>query len=250
MLTRRLSPLLLSATASLAALTISAPRAAAQQADPPHLTWGVLLVENVSPEYNLYGTSPNYVYWAGVNGAARYENRTQCNSLLTWLLRQGYGWSSTDIRTWTGSTSPTAALWHDLIENENGWSIVPSISAVQPGDVIAIRYPEGSSVSGHVATVVEPPLPRTATSPLVPSSLQFEVTILDATSSGHGFSDTRLQPDGSWDTGAGIGIMRLYTTPDGSSLLGHTWSTSSGSTFHNQSTRHIIIGRLAAGPLP
>jgi hypothetical protein len=243
MITRRFASSVLSLALSSAALALPARPAAAQSLEPPHLFWGVLLVDNVLPEHNTYGTSPNYVFWAGVNGA-RYENRTQCNSLLTHLLRQGYGWTSSDILSWMGSTSPSAAMWHDAIEAEDGWTVVATIDEVLPGDVLAIRYPAGSSVSGHVATVVDPPQPRVASSPLVSGTFQFDVTILDSTTGGHGPTDTRLQPDGSWDNGAGIGVMRLYTDAEGS-LVGHTWSTSSGSVFYTQSTRHTLIGRLS-----
>lgn len=240
--TRRTALAMLSLS-SLAAALLAAPSAAAQVVEPAHLTWAVLLVDNILPEHNEYGTNPHYVYWEGVNGATRYENRTQCNSLLTRLLMQAYGWSSTDIRLWLGSTSPSAALYHDAIAAENGWDVVPLVSDVEPGDVLAIRYPSGGSVSGHVATVVEAPALRTATVPFVPGTLQFEVLVVDSTGSAHGDTDTRRQVY-PFDTGVGEGVMRLYTD-DQLQIVGHTWSLSGGSVFYDQATRHAVIGRLA-----
>lgn len=228
---------------SLAAALLAAPSAAAQVEEPAHLTWAVLLVDNILPEHNEYGTSPHYIYWEGVNGATRYENRTQCNSLLTRLLMQAYGWTSTDIRSWLGSTSPSAALYHDAIAAENGWDLIPLLSDVQPGDVLGIRYPSGGSVSGHVATVVEAPVLRTATAPFISNTLQFEVLVVDSTASAHGDTDTRRQTD-PWDAGVGMGVMRLYTD-DQLQIVGHTWSLSNGSVFYDQATRHTVVGRLA-----
>lgn len=227
----------------LAAALLAAPSAAAQATEPAHLTWAVLLVDNILPEHNEYGTNPSYIRWEGVNGATRYENRTQCNSLLTHLLMQAYGWTTTDIRSWMGSTSPSAAIYHDAIAAENGWELIPLVSDVVPGDVLAIRYPAGGSVSGHVATVVEAPVLRTATAPFTTDTLQFEVLVVDSTASTHGAGDTRRQTD-PWDAGVGMGVMRLYT--DGElRIVGHTWSLSTGSVYYDQATRHAVIGRLA-----
>jgi hypothetical protein len=240
MLARTLRTLSITAS-TLAALALQAPEA---RAAPPHLDWAVLLVDNVLPEHNAYGTSPNYVLWAGVGGATLYENRSQCNSFLTQLLRQGYGWTSSDILAWLGSTSPTAAMYHDAIAAEDGWELVLLVADLVPGDVIAIRYPPGGSVTGHVATVVSAPVLRVPTKPLVAGTDQFEVEVADSSSTGHGPLDTRLLPDGTWDAGAGIGVMRLYTDAT-LAVVGHTWSTGSGSVFYDQSTRHVVLGRLA-----
>jgi hypothetical protein len=237
----RTRPVALVAPLSLAA-ALSAGEAAAQEV-PPHLFWAEEIVYNVLPENNVYGTSPHYIFWAGEGGATEYANRTQCNSFLTHLLEQGYGWTDTDIRLWMGSTSPSAAMYHDAIAAGNGFMTVATTAAVLPGDVIAIRYPAGSAVSGHVATVVSPPVYLAPVAPLVAGTDQYAVTVVDSSSSGHGPTDTRLEPGGSWHPGAGVGVMRLYADAQGA-VVGHTWSTSTGSTFYGQATRHVVIGRI------
>lgn len=214
-------------------------------ADPPpaHLLWAEDLVMNVDPALNTYGSGPNYAFWAGYSGAMEYENRNVCSTFLTNILKQSYGWTTTDIKWWTGSNSPGAALWHDIIEDENGFVRLTQIADIEAGDVIAIRYPEGSATTGHVATVRGPAVVRIATLPVVPGTTQYEVPIVDSSSSGHGPTDTRHEPDGTWHKGAGFGVMRLYTDDSGE-IVGHTWSTYTGSIFYDQSGRHLVVGRL------
>src|SRR5215470_1690819 len=93
-------------------LALSAVPAAAT---PAHLLWAEEVAQNIDPANNVYGTSPTYLTWAGVNGATAYTNRTECSSFVTRVLKQAYGWSNTDFSTWFGSSSPTAAKYHDAI---------------------------------------------------------------------------------------------------------------------------------------
>jgi hypothetical protein len=221
-------------------LVLVTPRPAAAQYD--HQWWAVDLISNVSPVNNSYG-SASEVSWAGVNGANSYSNNATCSSFLTKVLRQAYGWASTDILYWLGSSSPVAAIYHDAIVEENGFEIVPTVADLQAGDIMAIRYPEGSSVSGHVAIARGAANPRAATAPVVEGTWQFDVMVIDSTSSAHGWQDTRRQADGGFDAGAGMGVMRLYTNDD-LEVVGYTWSTLSVSVYRDVSTHHMIIGRL------
>lgn len=211
---------------------------------PAHIRWAEDLIDNVAPEYNAYATSPSYITWEGVGGAIRYENRTVCATFLTCLLKQAYGLTTTDMKTWLGSTSPSSQIYHDAIVAENGFARVLRMEEVLPGDVLAIRYDEDGSVTGHIAIVASAPAPRLATRPLIAGTTQFEVTVLDSSSSVHGSNDSRIEADGTLDTGAGRGVMRLYADADGT-VIGYTWSTSTGSVFYGlDSTRHLVVGRL------
>lgn len=212
-----------------------------QMAD--HLWWEEALVSHVAPQNNTYASNPSYITWAGVNGAKETSNRSKCSSFLTLSLQQGYGWTSDTFRAWLGSPSPTAARYHDAIVAEDGFSRVMTVKDIAPGDIIAIRYPEGEAVSGHVATAASVATARAPTDPLIAGTSQFELTVLDSSSSGHGPTDTRRQPDGSWHTGAGRGLMRLYTDAQGH-IVGYTWSTYSISVFYPPSIRHLAVGRL------
>jgi hypothetical protein len=217
--------------------------AAAYPAQPVHLAWAESIAVNVTPDRNVYGSDPSYIYWAGVNGAAGYENRTQCSSFATRVLKQAYSWSDSTFQAWMGSKSPTAAKYHDTIQAGNGFSLVQNIADIQPGDILAAKYPEGSSSTGHVMMAYGQAQPRTAAAPLVTGTFQYELLVIDSSQSGHGPNDTRRMPDGSWDTGVGIGTLRLYADNAGS-ITGYTWSTYSNSVYYDQATRNLVVGRL------
>jgi hypothetical protein len=117
------------------------------------------------------------------------------------------------------------------------------VSRVAPGDIVAIRYPEGGAVTGHVAIVASAAAPRAATAPIVPDTRQYEVTVIDSSQSAHGPADTRRRPDGTTRAGAGRGALRLYGDAH-DQLVGYAWSTYPSSIFHSLSARHIVVGRL------
>lgn len=223
----------------LCSLALSSARAAAQ---PAFLGWAEDLVDHVAPANNSYSTGPFYVTWAGANGATQYENRTLCSNFLTALLMHAYGLTSTDIRDWTGSTSPNATLWHDTIVAEDGFTRIDAVTDIEPGDVIAIRYESGNSASGHLSIVEAAPVLRAATAPLVSGTQQYEIHIIDSTRKGHGAGDSRLKADGTWVEGAGRGIIRLYADASGA-ITGHTWSLSPYSTHYAVSFRSVTVGR-------
>ncbi|WP_438000965.1 hypothetical protein WMF26_15555 [Sorangium sp. So ce185] len=77
----------------------------------------------------------------------------------------------------------------------------------------------------------------------MPGTAQYAVEILDSSSSGHGETDTRRNPDGSWHDGAGAGVMRLYADEDGQ-IAGYTWSEDASSVYHPTSDHALVVGRL------
>ena len=246
MLTRTTAVACLLVAFSLASVSFEG-RADAQTAGPAHVWWAEDLIMNVAPEHNDYGFNPTYLYWAGVNGATEYENRTVCNTFVTRVLKQSYGWDDAYLRAWMGSGSPLAATYHDTIAAHDGFTEITTVDHIEIGDIVAIKYPEGTSSSGHLMMVVDTPRLRVAGKPFVAGTDQYEVDIADSANSGHGNFDTRLMPDGSWDSGAGIGTFRLYVDATGA-FVGHTWSTSGGSTFYDQSERHLVVGRIVFSP--
>ncbi|HSO00496.1 MAG TPA: hypothetical protein VLS89_19525 [Candidatus Nanopelagicales bacterium] len=225
----------------LCSLTLIPARAAAQT---EHMDWAQELVDHLSPTHNFYGSSPFYIKWAGVNGANQYENRTLCANFLTALIQQAYSLTSTDIRNWTGSTSPTANLYYSTIVNQNGFTRIHNMQDIVPGDVIAIRYDDMLNPTGHVSVVEELPVQRVATAPIVPGTQQYEVWILDSTQRGHGALDSRLKADGTWVSGAGRGIMRFYADSSTGAVVGYTWSLSHHSVYYDSSVRSVAVGRL------
>ncbi|WP_437588176.1 hypothetical protein [Sorangium sp. So ce1000] len=239
----------------LAGLSVLAPRPAEGQTTggTSPFYWADTLVAHIAPANNEYGTGTSYVYWAGVGGATEYQSRSLCASFVTNVLRQAYQLSVYDINTWFGSMSPNAALYHDRIIDEVGFEQIVTVSEIEAGDIVAIEYPAGSTASGHVAIAAGAPVFRAATYPFVTGTTQYALTVLDSSTTGHGTADTRRNADGSWHPGVGRGVMRLYANSNGG-IVGHAWSTQSGSTYYGSQVRDIVVGRITepyiALPLP
>ncbi|WP_437731567.1 hypothetical protein [Sorangium sp. So ce1335] len=196
----------------------------------------------MAPENNEYSTA-SFVSWAGVGGARRYMNRTQCATFLTELLKRSYGWTESSFSSWLGSRSPTAAAYHDAIVEENGFERIHDLGDARAGDVIALRYSSDESSTGHVAILRRAPRVKLPVSPFVVGTFQYEVSIVDSTNTHHGPSDSRQSSGGRWATGAGYGVMRIYTNVWGT-IVGHTWSTATNTTYYPTTQRQIAIGRL------
>jgi hypothetical protein len=218
----------------------------AKAADPAHLFWALDIAANVTPEHNSYASNPSYISWPGVNGVWQYENRTKCTSFITQILMQSYGWTAADFSNWLGSTSPSSSRYYSAIKRQNGFVIIGNVNDIQPGDIIAIMYPAGSTVTGHMMMAKSPAIIRTSSSPIIAGTDQYELEIIDSSQSGHGPTDTRLRGDGTYTPGAGIGVFRLYADENTGMLVGYTWSTYSVSQFYDFRTRPMIIGRLFA----
>lgn len=216
----------------------------AQAASTSHLDWAMSVAVNVTPENNTYGTKPAYVTWPGVAGATIFSNRTDCSSFITKVMQQAYGWTSTYFKTWTGSSSPTAARYHDTIVAQNRFVRITSIADVAPGDLLAAKYlTPTATATGHVMWATGIPVARTASKPIIEGTTQYELQVVDSASTGHGPTDTRRRADGTYEDGVGIGVIRLYADANGQ-IVGYTWSTLSASTYYDATTRPLAIGRL------
>ncbi|NBS89561.1 hypothetical protein EBS67_06105 [bacterium] len=112
------------------------------------------------------------------------------------------------------SKAPLAKHYHDAIIHHRGFKEITKIDEVRPGDIIAIKYPPGSGNTGHVMLVAAVPLKRNPTEPLIKNSIQYEIEIIDSTSSGHGAS------------------------------VGHTWSVYPTSKYYEMTVRNLVIGRI------
>ena len=226
----------------------------AQAGEPEHLDLAEMLVATVLPKANSYGY-PAQITWEGLNGLNYSTNRSKCATLVTQLFEKAY---DVDYKSWFGCTSPIAASYHDMIEDEDGFDLIKSIDDVRPGDIIAIRYYDAGctdltcgtfsncTATGHVAMVADYPKARAASEPFVSGTTQYSIEIIDTSTGYHGFDDTRYQSDvgGSNDQGIGQGTMRVYVNPKKeSSIVGHSWSTLSGSIFYGNSKRDLVIGR-------
>lgn len=208
------------------------------------LQWAELLVENIQPENTDYQHKKGTVKWQGIDGAGEYESHTDCSGLLNALLERTYGLKSADFEKWLGLRRPLAITYHDAIESKNGFARIERVSDIQPGDIIAIRYPPDADNSGHIMLVAEKPRRRTATEPIVPDTVQWEITVIDSSESGHGKTDTRRRSDGGFGQGVGKGVFRIYTDKRGS-FVGYAWSDFANSEYRERTDRHLTVGRFA-----
>lgn len=208
----------------------------------PHY-WAASMVQNISTANNHYDTKANLLTWTGQNGATAYACSTDCSGLLTGLLKQSHGYNSTFFKNWTGKTDPYASNYYNEVVTQDRFTRILNVNQIAIGDIIALKYPTGSSSTGHIMIADGPATIRTASAPLITGTIQYEIPVFDCSSSGHGSTDTRYISSASWDDGIGRGIFRLYCDAAGN-LVGYTWSTYSNSVYYSQSQRQLAVGRF------
>ena len=209
-----------------------------------HLDWAFALVRGVKPENTSYQHKQGFVKWKGDNGAEDYESRTDCSGFLNSLLKQAYGFTPDDFEKWLGKRRPLAIEYFEAIQQQKDFRQILAARDLRPGDVIAIRYPPGTNENtGHMMLIADVAHRRKPSKPEIPDEDQWEVSIVDSSESGHGKTDTRRNPDGTFGSGVGQGILRLYTNSAGE-IVGYTWSTFAVSDYYDQSSRQLVVGRL------
>ena len=228
--------------AVVACLLFAAASWAEDQPRTP-LDWAEQLVAHVRPANNEYVYRPIRVAWKGQHGASDWEVHADCSGFVMLVMEQAYGWDADHFHRWMGKTRPLAHTIYDTIVAEKGFKRIKLVRDLKPGDVIAMKYQPGEKDTGHVMLVAAEPRPREASEPVVPGTQQWEVTIIDCSKSGHGPTDTRHQPDGTFTQGAGKGVARLYTDEKGN-LAGYAWSTSAKSVYQPPDKHLIAAGRL------
>lgn len=211
------------------------------------LDWAELLVQNVQPADTTYDHTSVTVTWAGQAGATAYTSHTDCSGFVMALLSQTYGLTPPTFQRWLKTTRPLAANFYAAINNRHGFENIGQVLEIQPGDFIAIRYPPGSTDvgddTGHIMLVAGPPKPFNPGQPDIKNTRQWEVPVIDSSESGHGKTDTRRKPDGTFGQGVGQGIFRLYTNAAGKPV-GYAWSIFEDSIYYDQSSHPLDIGRL------
>lgn len=214
--------------------------------EPAHLRQAAQLVESLrGVKDNHYGGGKRHIDWDSEHCSAR----TVCSSFTTLLLQHSYGWSDADIKSWLDETNPEANTYHDAIASKNRFLRVVHVSAIRPGDFLAVKYTDhhvssnGVEDTGHVMLVAENPQAMAAQKPIVAGTQQYVVTVIDSSATGHGPKDTRHKSDGSFTGGIGRGEMRLYSNEDGK-LVGYTWSVTPKSAYFTSPNREMVAGRL------
>ena len=226
------------------ALCILISQGVAQQNNRNHLDLARILVRELRPEDTSYQHKQGYIIWKGENGAESYQSHVDCSGLLNVLLERAYGITPNDFDKWLGKRRPLASEYFNAITQQHNFRAITSIGDVRAGDIIAIRYPPGTNDNtGHIMIVNDVPSRRKPSKPEVDGTDQWEVSVIDSSESGHGKTDTRRKPDGSFGDGVGQGVLRIYTG-SGNQIVGYTWSTLGVSDYYDQNTRQLVIGRL------
>ena len=203
----------------------------------PHLLWAQRLLNHLQPADNSYGRRPTVVLWRGVDGAARSQNRSDCSSFLTALLRQAYGLDGDDIQAWLGAHAPRAVDYHRAIMRGDRFIRIHRIADLVPGDLLVSRYlNRRSGATGHMMLVAEQPRLVGRCSPSV---CLFRIPVIDSARSGHGPTDRR-QGKG----GVGRGIIQVQTSLDGR-LLTYRWSERASSRWRSTDQESLVAGRFS-----
>ena len=217
-----------------------AQKSSGQQSISKHLAIAMSLVSHL----DLANT--NYEHGApSVSFTAPFASHTDCSGFIDALLGQAYGFDKDQLKQWFGSSRPTARRYHDAIDEGNGFKKIEHVQDIQPGDLLAVKYFNNKSNTGHVMLVAARPERMAAKEPLLPGTAQWSVTVIDSSESGHGPTDTRHKKgtDGKDHDGLGEGVLRIYSDAAGS-VTGFAWSTLASSKFKEPTDEHLVIGRL------
>jgi hypothetical protein len=211
------------------------------------LAWAELLVQNIQPANTTYDHTGVTVTWAGQAGATTYTSHTDCSGFVMALLSQTYNLTPANFQRWLKTARPLAENFYAAINNRHGFEAIGQVAEIQPGDFIAIRYPPGNTDvgddTGHIMLGAGLPQAYSPGQPNIKNTRQWEVPVIDSSESGHGKTDTRRKPDGTFGQGVGQGIFRLYTDNAGKPV-GYAWSIFDDSVYYDQASRPLDIGRL------
>ncbi|CAN5244723.1 hypothetical protein BH09SUM1_BH09SUM1_10320 [soil metagenome] len=225
--------------------TLVAP--AAKEAAPAQspLTLARAAEKDIPAENTKYRHEPTTVTWKGIDGATENTCFADCSGFLNEVLKHAYNIDDAALANWLGSRRPVARLYHDAIVEEKGFNQITHIKDIKPGDIAAIKFPPGGTVTGHVMIVNAKPTPRKPTAPLLADSKQWNLEIIDSTSKPHIPDDSRAGAEKH--TGLGHGVIRLYGDKDGR-IIGYSWSTAENSPVVMPEDRHFVVGRLTGPP--
>lgn len=172
----------------------------------------------------------------------------------TQSIMDAFPYTSADIRAMWGTGSPTSATYYAKIVAGSYFTQITTVASVQAGDLFVVNATTSPAYSGHTVVVTGAPIPITALNPIYAGTSQWALPIADSTTSTHGcnatwpdsrFSGTCASP--LFTPGPGTAYMRVYSDTAGT-LIGHTWSVTSGGTYYGQSSRPITFGRLNPCP--
>ncbi|MFT3788492.1 MAG: hypothetical protein QM770_20360 [Tepidisphaeraceae bacterium] len=222
---------------------------------------------------NEYYNGTAAVTWAGLNGATKTTNKSDCTTYVTLQLKQAYGFSSSDFIGWTdaattdasgdGVSSPNTKRYYNMAmanlagsgsSLKTGFEGFKNISDLRIGDLFVSRYDyAGATSNGHMTQVDQLPTYAgifTRTIGGVSQQVKaWNCVIIDCTSSLHS-SDSRNNAQFDSTTGAyvdddgiGRGAMRFWTDLN-DNLVSWSWSTNSSSIIYEPLDRPCVFAKM------
>ncbi|QTF49583.1 hypothetical protein qu_692 [Acanthamoeba polyphaga mimivirus] len=220
--------------------------------EPSQLIWARLLLYEISKRNGEteYQHTNGPVWWGPNDNKTVYLSITDCSGFVNALLRKSFELSQKDMVEWFDSQRPLAVDYYNTIYQQNGFTRIKNIYKLEPGDFIAIKFPNhhpSLDDTGHIMMINS--YPEIMASKNLPDEyqnyndiLQFRVNVIDQTATPHGRYDTRYSPDDN-QNGLGSGYIKLYTNIDGT-IIGYSWSLSKKSRYIDKTVHPIVVGRL------
>jgi hypothetical protein len=211
---------------------------------PKRLDDAHVLLKQLDPKNNKYVFGGNLVTFG-----KSAEVKTDCSGLLNQLLKHSDGFDDARMRKVFGATRPTAKRYYDAIVSAKDLEKIEKVEAIRAGDILAIAYVNNykGKATGHVLLAAGKSQRMDSRNPLVEGTTQWELSVIDSATNGHGPTDTRRGngENGANTTGIGKGIMRIYADRSGK-VAGYTWTTQSSDkgSFYPQEDRPMAFGRL------
>jgi hypothetical protein len=234
---------------------------------PRHLADAERLVDHLTPgkpnPRNVYlkPGEKTVLSW-GTN--APYRARAECTSFVVHVIKHSYPWA-TDLffQNQFGDNAPPARAFFQKLATSTvpHFTLVDSVTALEPGDIIFVDYQNGATgnkddtttPSGHAAIIRRIVGVYPGQNGNQPGLVQYVVQVVDNTRSPHGtptapsykgYPDTRVFANNVVGNGAGYGYMIFYADARTGHLSGYRWSPTDP-TAHL--TDHKIIAvRIAA----
>lgn len=243
---------------------VSATPAASRSLTTEHVMRAKKVASTVTPAENEYTDQNLRLEIETYDGFTLSKNRSECASFVTMLLKQSYSLTDADITAKFGynTNSPWAYQYHDKIAASPALATTPvagqtfsrisKISQVEEGDLLALRYYNGTRTSstGHLMVVVTLPVKQALQDTLNGTTTDvYDIEVVDSTNSPHGDADKRKINN---DTGVGFGVFRVYVNPVSEEIVAHKWSPKANDGTYRfyqvgpqgTMTRHLEIGRF------
>jgi hypothetical protein len=120
-----------------------------------------------------------YLELRGDPGVDLYASVNDCSSFSDLLMRRAHGWVPP-----TTSLRPLAQDYYWAIRNGVRFMEITNVNDIQPGDVMALKYPANDANTGHVAWIDAAPQMFTGP-PNEPGLTAYTVAVVDSSNAFH-----------------------------------------------------------------